>query len=914
VTPDDDPLDDVADAILDGASVDWHDVEGRAGADRSLLDSLRILAAVANVHRDTSPPAQWGHFSLIEPLGRGAFGHVFRARDTRLDREVALKLLEAPSPSGDERASSIVDEGRLLAQIRHPNVVTIYGAARIGDEVGLWMELVEGRTIQQLLDEGRRFTAVEAVDIGCQLCDAVSAVHRAGLLHRDIKAANVMLSDDRRVVLMDFGTGWERRDNSRAVPAGTPLYFAPELLDGQEPSVRTDVYAVGVLLFHLLTRRYPVTGDTLDELKRAHVSSARVDLRALRPDVPRALAAVIEHATAPASTHRYRTAAEMKAALRLADRRVPKSFVAAGAVLAVAAGALLTAAAFHSSERPSRNSSAEETRTTAIVPVTSTAGEKWHPAISPDGSRVAYAWKRDGVEIHVSDLHSRHTSQVKGAGNAASYPRWAPDGRSLAFVRGFASDEGPQVAVSVVAVDGGEPRTLWQAGSAFVGSGLSWSPDGRYLAVSARSSSAEPLRIMILDVSTLTRRWLTDPDSAGGDTLPAFSPDGASLAFVRSAGPESALQVVQIDTGEVRRLPAGRHQVGDMTWSDEGASLIFTSLHAGGRDTLWRIALSGGEPQALPGVGEGATSPSAGAAGRLVYVQQVIDSNIYRALLPDGAAVVPRQLSSSTRVESSPDISPDGLRIAFTSNRSGSNEVWVADADGANARQLTALGTTAHPRWSPDGRYLVCAVGLTPTASAASSIHVIDAFSGASRRLSDGAGLEKWPTWAADGESIYYASTRSGSWQIWRVKAAGGGPEQITRNGGLKAWESSDGSHLYYSSESAGQSAIWRMPVKGGEPTLVLRLPRGTPWGGEWILKPQGIYWLNERAAPRPEIELFSFATGRSAPVIMPTGPYDHGSGFSVSQDGRSIVFSAMDYHGADLMLIETLRGGHDRP
>jgi len=259
-------------------------------------------------------------------------------------------------------------------------------------------------------------------------------------------------------------------------------------------------------------------------------------------------------------------------------------------------------------------------------------------------------------------------------------------------------------------------------------------------------------------------------------------------------------------------------------------------------------------------------------------------------------------------VESSPDISPDGLRIAFTSNRSGSNEVWLADADGANPRQLTTLGTTAHPRWSPDGRQLTCAVGLTPSASSASSIHVIDASSGTSRQLTDAAALEKWPTWAADGQSIYFASTRSGSWQIWKVNAAGGDPVQITQNGGLKAWESSDGSVVYYSSESAGQSAIWRMPVPGGAPTLVLRLPRNTPWGGEWILKPEGIYWVNQRPASELAIEFLSFATGRSAPAIVPRGQYDHGSGFSLSRDGRWAVFSQMDYHGSDIMMIDMSR------
>ena len=264
---DDHLLDDVADAILDGAPIDWAVVESRAdGHRRALLDRLRVLAALADVHRDLPPvpptqdearddppeaideratqPGRWGHLKLVEPIGRGAFGQVYRARDTRLDRDVALKLLPANGACGAMRASSIIEEGRLLARVRHPNVVTIHGAERIGDQIGLWMELVKGRTLEQILEQGRRFTGAETVEIGIELCRAISAVHDAGLLHRDIKAHNVMVAEDGRVVLMDFGTGRELGDDSAAGLAGTPLYLAPELLSGQEPTVRSDIYSV----------------------------------------------------------------------------------------------------------------------------------------------------------------------------------------------------------------------------------------------------------------------------------------------------------------------------------------------------------------------------------------------------------------------------------------------------------------------------------------------------------------------------------------------------------------------------------------------------------------------------------------------------------------------------------------------
>src|SRR5262245_52377929 len=272
-------LDDLAGDILDGAAVDWTAAESSADADvRPIVQHLRLVASVAQVHRDlvpseggTQPPAvdgtptadHWGHLRLLERIGRGAFGEVFRAGDTRLDREVALKLLPGtPSPDSDAE-SSIIREGRLLAKVRHPNVVTIYGAEQIGNRIGLWMELVRGRTLEQLLREGVMFRADEVVDIGVELCRAVSAVHAAGLLHRDIKAHNVVRADDGRVVLMDFGAGRELDDSSSSDLAGTPLYLAPEVLAGGPATVQSDVYSLGVVLYHLLTKSYPVEGKTI---------------------------------------------------------------------------------------------------------------------------------------------------------------------------------------------------------------------------------------------------------------------------------------------------------------------------------------------------------------------------------------------------------------------------------------------------------------------------------------------------------------------------------------------------------------------------------------------------------------------------------------------------------------------------
>ena len=272
--PDDDLLEHVADAILDGTPIDWAAVESRTdGTSRGVLGRLRVLSQLAHLHRHsptpsltpestvpavattaTAPPigesagelAHWGHLRLLERIGHGASGQVYRAYDTRLDRDVALKLLPAHVASGGRRGTSIIEEGRLLARVRHPNVVIIHDAERIGDQVGLSMELVGGLTLEQMLEQGTRFTVAETVTIGLQLCQAMAAVHEAGLLHRDIKAQNVMMTGAGRVVLMDFGTGCDPLDGSSATLAGTPLYLAPELLRGSAPTVQSDIYSLGV--------------------------------------------------------------------------------------------------------------------------------------------------------------------------------------------------------------------------------------------------------------------------------------------------------------------------------------------------------------------------------------------------------------------------------------------------------------------------------------------------------------------------------------------------------------------------------------------------------------------------------------------------------------------------------------------
>ena len=459
---------DVAGAILDGAEIDWASADSTAGAaERPLLVQLRVLAALADVHRHLPEAAsprlseglkQWGPLRVLELIGQGSFGQVYRAWDTRLDREVALKLLPADACDRDSRGSSIINEGRLLARVRHPNVVTIYGAERIDDRIGLWMEFVEGRTLEQVLHEDGTFSAAAAIDVGIQLCQAVSAVHAAGLLHRDVKAHNVMLTGERRIVLMDFGTGREQDDPSGESLAGTPLYLAPELICRNEATVRSDIYSIGVLLYHLVTCSYPVQAHSLQELREAHERAERWDLRTARPDLPPRLCRVIERAIDPDAARRYESANALEADLAaLRPRRRMAQFAIWSLLAVLAAGMAGTAMYFRNATEPTAASRHGDVPFVAVLPFRSLG-----PAPVEEYLQVGMA---DAVITRLSALKGiavRPTSAV------SQYVAQSRDPIAIArrlraghVLDGTIQHSGDRVRVTTQLIEVGSGRTEW---------------------------------------------------------------------------------------------------------------------------------------------------------------------------------------------------------------------------------------------------------------------------------------------------------------------------------------------------------------------------------------------------------------------------------------------------------------------
>jgi TolB-like protein len=328
----DDALINAAGRIADGEQVDWGSITSSLPSDseREIAEELAIVAQIAAGHRqlhqllpiDPETPAslvpdraRWGHLDLLNIVGRGSYGVVYRAWDTRLERLVALKLFH-----GASNPDAVMEEGRMLARVRHENVVAVYGADLIDGVAGIWMELVHGRTLDNIVKSNGPLNAHDTAAVGIEIAKALTAVHAAGLLHCDVKAQNVVRESGGRVVLMDFGAGSlapEMRDeDQRFDVAGTPRYMAPELFaPGATATRASDIYSLGVLLYFAVSGKYPLVGNTLGELRRAHETQQFRPLRELNPALPAALLDAVARATDRDPAQRLESAAAMQSML-----------------------------------------------------------------------------------------------------------------------------------------------------------------------------------------------------------------------------------------------------------------------------------------------------------------------------------------------------------------------------------------------------------------------------------------------------------------------------------------------------------------------------------------------------------------------------------------------------------------------
>ena len=882
------------------------------------------------------PGSRLGPYEILVSLGAGGMGEVYQARDTRLDRLVAIKILPLQRSGDAERKLRFLQEAKAASALNHPNIVTIYD---VGSESGvdyIAMEFVDGQTLDQLIPRtGMRIG--EMLACAAQAADALARAHQAGIVHRDLKPSNVMISREGAVKVLDFGLA----KRSQAAPAeddatqtlkaltaegavvGTAYYMSPEQAEGKPVDARSDIFSFGAMLFEMATGQRPFGGGSPAAVLSSILRDDPQGPASIRADLPAELSRIIMRCLRKDPARRFQHMADLKVALeelkeesdsgKLAAppvrpegrwRRASGWAIGAGAAAVIAAGGL---ALWRLVLAPSPVATPLYTP----IPITSYPGRQMDPSLSPDGNQVAFEWDGppgDNFDIYVKLIGAGAPLRLTTDPAPDYYPRWSPDGRWIAFLR--LGDKNESFEVRVIPALGGPERRVgrfannWNQGSLPLMS-LCWTQDSKALVVSAAESTARQNRLLLVPLEGGDPKVLTHPAAAEGlgDGRPATSGDGRQLAFLRTSSGTSKLLLQLLSAamepqGEPRQIAADEPFVAALDWLPNNGELVFAS---GVRTSasLFRIGIAPGAPQqGLLGIGSSSTEPTVASRGnRLVYVQGTSDSNFWSVDLATRTADMDRGLSSSFR-DVFPQFSPDGKRVAFYSLRSGSSQVWTANADGSQAAALTSIPGTgaASPRWSPDGQQIV----FDSDAGGAYRIYVIGADGGQPRMVTPGEAF--FGSWSRDGRWIYFTSNRTGNEQVWKVAAAGGAPVQVTSGGGEGPMESPDGKTLFYVKRSGGDG-LWKMAVEGG--TEIQIVP--AVYRVNYAVTEKGIYFTppNGREGTS-SVRFYSFATGATTEIVKVSKSLDLGLG--VSPDEKRLIYSQIDQTGSNLMLVEGFR------
>jgi len=596
-------------------------------------------------------------------------------------------------------------------------------------------------------------------------------------------------------------------------------------------------------------------------------------------------------------------------------RRWPRFLVRAGMVLALlSAGAILLRIVSGGGQGSELSRPVERLR-----PLTMPADSSGAPAFSPDGNYVAF--ERRGTRpgdagIFVKGTESDQMTQLTSNDDDCC-PVWSPEGRSIAFSR-FA-DKG--FAIYVVSADvGGEQkreaeRKLSMKAATYVLSSasaaerkldtsgvtpqhgeLDWSPDGKSIAFSGDAA------IFLLSLANSTVHRLTEPPPLSQDWGPTFSPDGQRLLFVREhqVGLPDEILVTPATGGEASRILSEPGKIaGPPQWSFEGRSVIFAS-NRNGHPGLWRVSVD--TPDAPVPISDPATpawSPAVSRRGyRMAYTRQTRSLSIWQMDLSPSGDKQPRVLvfsTSQTDQGPGPQYSPDGKKLAYMSDRSGTMEIWVSNLDGGNPFQLTAVGGAGTPRWSPDSQVVAF--------DTHKAIVTINLRGGAPQTLVRDSSENVCPSWSRNGKWIYFASSRSGAFQVWKVPAEGGSPVQVTRQGGHAALESLDGKYVYYAKTPSPDPEIWQVPVEGG-PETPLALVRPGTWAS-WQVVDGGIVFVGPSLGHKAVLSFYDFAKHHTTTIaVLDLVPFWLGA----TRDGRTVAFDQPGREQAQIMLVENFR------
>jgi Tol biopolymer transport system component/tRNA A-37 threonylcarbamoyl transferase component Bud32 len=876
-----------------------------------------------------APGSTLGPYEILAPLGAGGMGEVYRARDPRLAREVAIKVLPAERVRDENRRRRFLQEARAASALNHPNIVTIHEIDSVDGIDFIVMELVTGKTLDRLIPR-QGMPLGEILRLAIPIADALARAHGAGIVHRDLKPAKVAVSADGTVKVLDFGLAkLLQGDGSEGEPeavasesptatalsrpgavAGTAGYMSPEQASGGRVDARSDVFSLGALLYEMVTGQRAFSRSSVAETLAAVMKEQPKPPSGVVPGVPKELERVIQRCLRKEPERRFQHMLDVK--VELQEIKEESDSAAAAPVtarragrarwIAAAAGLAAVLSVLGFSLARLREAPVPPAR---VEPLTGMRGLEDWPAWSPDGRQVAFTWggeKGDNEDIYVKIVGSSEVHWLTTDAAVDTLPSWSPDGRLIAFLRCAGA-----CTIHLVSPLGGGERRL---GDLDVWGRPSWSPDGRWLAVSRQrpegDTAPEAGGVILVPLEGGPPRQLAREPHAGEDRAPALSPDGRHLAYVscvtRLPPLPCDVYVVELGpdlapSGSPRRLTRQGYTVLGLDWARDGASIVYDTELGPGLFYLWRVGIDGSRPpERLEIAAAGAIHPAVAPVGRrLAFRRGGVDRDVAR--FPPGGAS--EAFLSSSYWDSSPSFSPDGRRIAFESARSGERlENWLAAADGTSPVQLTRGPGRwqGSPSWSPDGRRVAFD---SQAENGRWDVWTIDVDGGVPQRLTRDPADENVPRWSRDGRWIYFTSERDGPRGIWRIPAGGGVEERLTRVGGFGVDESSDGRTLFYKSDW-GASALLAHPLDGGPERTEIACTRG-----RFAVVGGSIYYAACEPGSAPALRRRDLGSGRDRRL----GTLDRYAGLlAASPDEETILYGQYTPTAADLMLIENFR------
>ena len=679
---------------------------------------------VVDDHKTNVTGKTIGPYRLESLLGSGGMGRVYLGHDQRLGRKVALKLLDPGLTGASEHRTRFLREARLAASLDHPNICTIHEVGEAAGRLFIAMQYVEGETLRRVI-RGRPLKLDSLLSISLQVADALAEAHSRGIIHRDVKAGNIIITSRGQAKVLDFGLAklLERAEGEAethltmtGAVMGTPASMSPEQARGQRADHRSDIFSLGGVLYEMATGHVPFSGRSKADVISALLNQPHTPAAKLNKEIPAHLSAVIDRALAKEPADRYQSMSEMIADLRqvvaeaggldhlfsssaggvglvtpyIAPRRRPlikTPWAIASMVACMALVILGLIAAYFWAKSPKPTSPPQQSL------ISTFPGSHYKASFSPDGQKITFTNIVDNVpQIWIKALAQGEPLQITSGEDAADRPRWSPRNDQIVYTRRSQGTD----SVWSVSPAGGASHKVVEGGR-----NPNWSWDGARLVFergydiwTANADGSDQQKV----------EGVPPTDLLLADRMPAFSPDGALVAFFqKSKGPHGDYWVVPAAGGQARRLTFDDSFGGAPAWTPDGQFLVFPSQRAGSL-TLWKVPAVGGEPQpVLVGTGED-TDPEISRDGRrLIYTNT---RNSYIVTLTDQATGRQKELYQSRSDLVDPSFSPQGDKILFFGFAEGGGiHLYIVNADGTNLTQLTRGKDeqNVHPQWSADG-------------------------------------------------------------------------------------------------------------------------------------------------------------------------------------------------------------------